>query len=285
MTERLLVSTDWLAQHLHDPNLRIVDIRGHVLPASEPPPHYFNHQADYEQSHIPGAVFIDWVREITDPDDPRHAQIAKPERYAAAMSRHGIGADTFVVAYDDAGGMFAARMWWSLNYYGHTRVAVLDGGWNKWIAEDRPVIAEVPLIQPAQFTPARNPTIYRDADQVAAAMGTETRLLDMRSPEEFRGDYARARRSGHIPGAINNPRSTLMNPDTTLLSPEQLRARFADLGIDVSTPEVIVYCNGGVSASFGLLAMRVAGLTNGTMYDGSWKDWGNDDSRPIETGG
>ncbi len=284
MTEHLLVSTGWLAEHLTDSNLRIVDIRGHVLPANQPTPHYFNHQADYDQSHIPGATFIDWVQEITDPADPRHAQIARPERYAAVMGRHGIGADTFVVAYDDAGGMFAARLWWSLNYYGHTRVVVLDGGWNKWTAEGRPVTTDVPVVQPALFTPVRNPAIYRDADQVAAAIGTSTRLLDVRSAEEFRGDYARAQRTGHIPGAVNNPRSTLLNPDSTLLAPEQLRAKFADVGIDVSTPEVIVYCNGGVAASLGLLAMRVAGLTNGAMYDGSWKEWGNDDSRPIEKG-
>src|SRR5579862_3467984 len=104
-----LVSTEWLYDHLNDNNLRIVDIRGHVIPASEPLPHYFNHKADYDQSHIPGAVFVDWVNEITDPDDPRHAKIAKPERYASVMQRLGVGSDTLVVAYDDAAGMFAAH--------------------------------------------------------------------------------------------------------------------------------------------------------------------------------
>src|SRR5512147_2503964 len=99
MSENLLVPTDWLYQHLQQPNLRIVDIRGHVLPASQPLPHYFNHRNDYTKSHIPGAVFVDWVHEITDPGDPRHAQIAKPERFAAPMCRHGIGPDTFVVTY------------------------------------------------------------------------------------------------------------------------------------------------------------------------------------------
>src|SRR5690242_9026350 len=117
MSENVLVSTEWLQAHLNDANLRIVDIRGHVLPASQPTPHYFNHAEDYVKSHIPGAVFIDWVKEITDPNDPRHAQIAQPERYSEAMRRAGIGDETFVVAYDDAAGMFAARLWWSLNYY------------------------------------------------------------------------------------------------------------------------------------------------------------------------
>jgi thiosulfate/3-mercaptopyruvate sulfurtransferase len=283
MTEASLVSTDWLAQHLGDASLRIVDIRGHVLPASSPPPHYFNHRADYEQSHIPGAVFIDWVHEITDPDDPRHAQIARPERYAAAMSRHGIGPDTFVVAYDDANGMFAARLWWALNYYGHTRVAVLDGGWNKWTAENRAVTADVPQVEPAVFTPQPNPAIYRSGDQMMAALHTNTRLLDVRSPEEFAGKASRAKRSGHIPGAANQPRQTLVNPDGTMLSPDELRRKFAAIGIDASTPEVIVYCNGGVSASYGMLALHQAGITSAAVYDGSWKDWGNDGDKPIET--
>jgi thiosulfate/3-mercaptopyruvate sulfurtransferase len=283
MTEQSLVSTDWLAQHLNDASLRIVDIRGHVLPAGNPPPHYFNHRADYEQAHIPGAVFIDWVHEITDPDDPRHAQIAKPERYAAAMSRHGIGPDTFVVAYDDANGMFAARLWWTLNYYGHTRAAVLDGGWNKWVAENRPVTADVPQVEPVVFTPKPNPAIYRSGDQVLAALHTDTRLVDARSPEEFAGKSSRAKRGGHIPGAVNQSRHTLVNPDGTMLSPEELRQKFAAIDIDASTPEVIVYCNAGVSASYGLLALHQAGITNAAVYDGSWKDWGNDEDKPIET--
>lgn len=282
-TENLLVTTQWLHDHLYDPNLRVVDIRGHVIPASEPLPHYFNHYADYQQSHIPGAVFIDWVHEITDPDDPRHAQIAKPARYAAVMSCAGIDADTFVVAYDDADGMFAARLWWSLHYYGHSQVAVLDGGWKKWTAEGRPTTAEILQITPSQFTAVPNPALRSTGDQVLAALNTDTRIVDVRSPEEFAGQYARAKRKGHIPGAVNLPRAGLVAPDGTLLPAEKLREKFAALGIDETVPEVVTYCNGGVSASFGILALRVAGLENLSMYDGSWKEWGNDDSKPIET--
>src|SRR5689334_24021414 len=156
-----LVSTEWLHEHLNDPTLRIVDIRGHVLPANQPLPHYFNHKSDYDKSHIPGAVFVDWVHEITDPDDPRHAKIAKPDRYVAVMQRLGIGPATLVVAYDDASGMFAARLWWSLNYYGHENVVVLDGGWNKWLAEGRPTTAELPSITPSQFVAHPNTDIFR----------------------------------------------------------------------------------------------------------------------------
>lgn len=282
MTQNLLVSTDWLAAHLTDDNIRIIDIRGHVLPADKPIPHYFNHRADYEVAHIPGAVFIDWVEQITDPDDPRHAQIAKPERYSAVMSQAGIDENTFVVAYDDAGGMFAARLWWSLNYYGHTQAAVLDGGWNKWVTENRATTAEATQPAPKQFVANANPSIYRTAAEVEATLGSTTKLMDVRTPEEFRGEYARAKRAGHIPGAVNQPRGGLLNADGTMLPPEQLRLKLGTIGIDASTPEVIVYCNGGVSASFGLLAMRVAGLENGAVYDGSWKDWGNDEQKPIE---
>ncbi|PJF41988.1 MAG: sulfurtransferase [Candidatus Thermofonsia Clade 1 bacterium] len=277
-----LVSTAWLAEHLSDSDLRVVDIRGHVLPATEPPPHYFNHYEDYLISHIPKAAFIDWVHEITDPADPRHARIAPPERFAAAMQRAGIGDQTFVVAYDDADGMFAARLWWALNYYGHPQVAVLDGGWQKWIAEGRPTSSERPSFVPTVFTPRPDPKWYRDGTQVFAALHTPIRLVDMRSAEEFRGEASRAARKGHIPSAVNQPRRELLSEDGTLLPPEVLRQKFAALGITEQTPEVIFYCNAGVSASFGLLALRVAGIqTPAAVYDGSWKDWGNDPEKPI----
>jgi thiosulfate/3-mercaptopyruvate sulfurtransferase len=278
-----LVSTQWLHDHLNDPNLRIVDIRGHVIPASEPLPHYFNHYDDYVKAHIPGAVFVDWVYEITDPNDPRHAPIAQPDRYAAFASRIGIGPDTFVVAYDDADSMFAARLWWSLLYYGHENAAVLDGGWLKWTAEGRPTTAEIATITPTDFKARPNPAIHRTGAQILKGLHDPGRkLIDVRSPEEFAGKSARAKRKGHIPGAVNQPRPTLVAPDHTLLPPEQLRAKFSSHGIHPDLQEVVTYCNAGVSASFGMLALRVAGFENIAVYDGSWKDWGNDDSKPIE---
>jgi thiosulfate/3-mercaptopyruvate sulfurtransferase len=281
MSENVIVSTEWLYAHLNDQNLRIVDIRGHVLPANHPTPHYFNHEDDYRKSHIPGAVFVDWVNEITDPADPRHAQIAPPERYAEAMSRHGIGDGTLVVAYDDAAGMFAARLWWSLNYYGHTNVVVLDGGWQKWIRENRPTTDEIPNIPPETFIPKPNPAIFRTSAQVLSHIDGEQQLVDVRTPEEFAGKSSRAKRSGHIPSAVNLPRTLLIHGDGTLLSPETLRRRFASAGIGEQSSDVVFYCNGGVSSSFGLLALRAAGFNNGSVYDGSWKDWGNDESKPI----
>jgi len=286
--ENNLVTTEWLETNLA--GVRVVDIRGHVRPASDPLPHYYNHREDYRKAHIPGAVFVDWVEEITDPDDPRHAQIAKPERYAEVMRRIGVSDETFVVAYDDAASMFAARLWWSLNYYGHTKVAVLNGGWQKWMAEGRVTTDEIPTFPAGHFTPHPTAPIYRSGEQVLAALGSNQQLIDVRTPQEFHGEASRAKRGGHIPGAINVPRGKLTDASGLLLPPDQLREQFAAAGVTDESDNVVFYCNGGVSASFGLLALHAAGLANeksdesanGSVYDGSWKDWGNDDSKPVE---
>ncbi|MBZ0293045.1 MAG: sulfurtransferase [Anaerolineae bacterium] len=285
MSQSPLVTTEWLQNHLHDADLRIVDIRGHVLPTSEPHPHYFNHYDDYVKSHIPGAVFVDWVREITDPDDqPWHAQIAQPERYAAVMNRLGIGPDTLVVAYDDAHNMFAARLWWSLNYYGHDKVVVLDGGWKKWTAEGRQVTDEVPTVAPGNFAARANPVLKRDLSQVMdATHDPSVTLVDVRSPEEFAGKASRTSRKGHIPTAINHPTGKIYHEDDTFRSAEELRQQFAESGLSPDDGEIVTYCNGGVSASMGMLALNLAGYYNVAMYDGSWKNWSSDENNPIET--
>jgi thiosulfate/3-mercaptopyruvate sulfurtransferase len=280
MTQHPLVTTGWLAEHLPDANLRVIDIRGHVAPPTDPLPHYYNHHDDYMKSHIPGAVFVDWVHEITDPADPRHARIAPPARFAEAMQRAGVSNHSFVVAYDDAGGLFAARLWWALNYYSHSQVAVLDGGWQKWVAEGRAVTAEIAPVPATIFTSRQQPEWIRFADDVAKRSAL-TALLDLRSPVEYTGQASRARRAGHIPGALNWPRNTLNAADGTLLPAEELRRRLAELGVVDDAQPVITYCNAGVSASMGLLALRVAGFHNSANYDGSWKDWGNDETKPI----
>lgn len=277
----LLVTPEWLETSLTDPCLRIVDIRGHVRPAGSPHPHYYAHRAEYEESHIPGAVFIDWTLDITDPADPRRAQIAPPDAFADAMARCGIGPGTVVIAYDDFGGIFAARLWWALNYYGHTDVAVLDGGWQRWTREGRPVTHEIKAPARETFVPRIQAGLRRTADQIQAATGPGQMLIDVRSPEEFAGRESRARRFGHIPTAINIPRASLIAPEGTLPPLDDLRAQFAAACID-DHADTVFYCNGGVSASYGLLAWRAAGLSGGSVYDGSWKDWGNDDTRPVE---
>jgi thiosulfate/3-mercaptopyruvate sulfurtransferase len=285
MSQNPFVNTDWLDANRSRPDVRIVDIRGHVIAASLPKPHYFSHRDDYDAAHIPGAVFVDWVRDIT-VNGPDNGRIASPEAFAARMEALGIGDDTLVVAYDDAGGMFAARMWWALQYYGHDQVVVLDGGWQKWIAEGREITSDVPQVSPVTFTARPQPHLFRSGDQVAALTGDPAaRVVDVRSVAEYSGHESRAARAGHIPGAVNLPRAELIAPDGTTRAAETLRAMFASAGVtgaaEQDGSDVVFYCNAGVSASYGLLAYRAAGFEGGAVYDGSWKDWANDLARPI----
>ncbi|MGB7338128.1 MAG: sulfurtransferase [Phototrophicaceae bacterium] len=274
----LIVSPQWLNEHLQDDNLRIVDIRGRVLPASEPAPHYFSHHEDYMASHIPNAVFVDWTTDIVEPESATY-DVANPERYAILMGRLGIGDDTQVIVYDDASGMFAARFWWTLQYYGHENVAVLDGGWQAWQANHYPTSSNVPQVESALFTPRVNTALVAMRADIEAGV---QHLLDVRSPAEYVGTTSRARRKGHIPQAMNASRKIFLTEEGTLKSPDELKQIFAERGITDSSDDVVIYCNSGVSASYGLLALRMAGITTGRVYDSSWKEWGNTDDTPIE---
>lgn len=278
-TNNLIVTSDWLANHLNEEQIRIVDIRGHVLPASEPPPHYFSHQMDYLESHIPNAVFVDWTQDIVDPDSPSYDVIAE-EEFSALMEQLGIANDHFVVAYDDAGGMFAARLWWVLKYYGHEKVAILDGGWQEWLAENRPTTADVPFFPQTEFQVSIQAHVHKSSEEVLQALSSKTKLLDVRSAVEFNGESSRANRKGHIPSSLNLPRSKMLIDDKHMLSIDDLKSMFQKIGLS-KDDEVIVYCNSGVSASFGMIALRLAGYGRVSVYDGSWKDWGNDETKPI----
>src|SRR5215216_933038 len=163
-----LVSTDWLAQHLDDLSLRIVDIRGYVkkrdLGNGRQEAEYLAARDEYDEAHIPGAVYVDWTHDITDLDTPVPVQIAPSGRFAALIGSLGIGENTRVAVYDHAGGQFATRLWWALTYYGHDRVSVLDGGWRKWVAEGGPTTPEVPEPRPATFTPRPRPRWRKQAE-------------------------------------------------------------------------------------------------------------------------
>ena len=199
------------------------------------------------------------------------------------MSQLGVSNDSLIVIYDDANGMFAARMWWSLRYYGHTNTVILAGGWKKWIAENRPVTDEITSREATHFDVQIMPKIRRTIDEVAEALDDENVvLLDVRSLAEFNGEASRVERAGHIPGAVNLSRKSLLDADGHLPDVDTLKATFASIGLHDPDQEVIVYCNGGVSASFGMVALNTAGFNNVAVYDGSWKEWGRDASRPIE---
>jgi thiosulfate/3-mercaptopyruvate sulfurtransferase len=283
----VLVDTAWLAAHLEDASLCVVDVRGKVLPPGNDP-RYRPKREDYDAGHVPGAVFVDWTRDIVDPDDPVPVQIAKPEAFATRMGELGIGDGTTVVAYDDYDHAFAGRLAWALRYYGHDDVCILDGGWTRWLAEGRPTSSQIPERRPATFTPRPRPDLRRTADEVARAIERgDTLLIDARAPEQYAGDVSPAARGGHIPGALNVPYPRLVDPMTgRFLPPPELTRVFAEAGVDVaSLPErVIVYCNGGVTCTVPLAALRLLGRDDVAVYDGSWNEWGNDPSRPIRTG-
>ncbi len=281
-----IVSTEWLAEHLNDPRVRVVDIRGTILPPSAPTPHYYANRDKYEEGHIPGAVFVDWTKDIIDPAEPDLKQVAPPELYAAIMSKLGISDDTIVVAYDDSFMMLAGRLLWTLRYYGHNAARVLDGGFAKWVGEGRPIDAIVPSYTPATFTPQAHPELRRTAEQVAER-DAACLLIDARGAPEYKGEQSRARRGGHIPGAQNIfYREFLSEPYNTYASPDAIRAALARRGFDVEAAkqrEVVSYCNGGVSATVTAMALELAGLPPVAIYDGSWNEWGNDEERPIAT--
>ncbi len=293
----VVVSTDWLAARLRGPrdaDLRVVDVRGKVLPPGSKPRYLAKHR-DYEASHIPGAVFVDWTRDIIDPDDPVPMQVAGPSAFAEKMTELGIGNGTLVVAYDDYDHIFAGRLAWALRYYGHDAVRILDGGWSRWVAEGRPTSSSAdgaaPIAPPRPFVARTRPALRRSADDVAASLDRspgEVLLIDARPPEQYAGAVSAAARSGHIPGALNVPYARLVAHDAgTILPPGELARVFEDAGVDLASlpREIIVYCNGGVSCTLPLNALRILGRDDVAVYDGSWNEWGADERRPIRSGG
>ncbi len=278
LRDSVLVSTDWLAGNLGTPGLCVVDIRGKVQPPGSKP-RYLPKRQDYEAAHVPGAVFVDWTRDIVDPLDPVPVQVAKPDAFAAKMGELGIGDHTLVVAYDDYDHIFAGRMAWALRYYGHDAVRVLDGGWSRWLAEGRSTSKDVSEHVAAQFTARPRPALRRTADEVTRSLGkSDVLLVDARSPDQYEGAVSAAARAGHIPGARNVHYARLVDGETGRFLPNDELARvFSEAGIDVANlpAEIVVYCNGGVSCTVPLQALQMLGRDDVAVYDGSWNEWGN----------
>lgn len=274
-----LVFSSWLTEHLDDPGVVVVDVRWYLDGRSG--------EAAYDAGHIPGAVFIDVDQDLSGSAvaGPGRHPLPSPERFAEVMERCGIGDDTAVVAYDDAGGSIAARLWWMLKVTGH-EAGVLDGGISAWTGElslDLPPSSTGPV----RFTARPWPTdSVVDVLAVDAARRTgDVVILDARSAERYRGEPNPIdQRLGHIPGAVSAPWSDNIDPETgRLRSTGDLRARFTRLGVRADRPAVC-HCGSGITACHNLLALEVARLNGGRLYPGSWSDWAADPDRPAVTG-
>jgi len=296
-----LVSTSWLADHIGDANLRIVDMRwrgdgsGHNR---------------YVAGHIPGAIHLDWHSDLNHTVDGVRDLLLPPERFAAVMQAAGINDDSAVVAYAETDHSGAARLWWALRYYGHDQVVVLDGGLSRWRAEGRPVevgeAAPVAVQPAALFTAQIKKEWMATADEIGPAIASargDVAVVDTRPAEQYEGKAvwtplgsrylepgettidigARSlMRVGHIPGAVHLHASANLDPNNwTYLPPEALQARAQAAGI---RPEqrVITYCGVGISASLGLFSLYLAGYRNLALFDASWEEWGTDPNRPVE---
>ncbi|WP_209426256.1 3-mercaptopyruvate sulfurtransferase [Pararhodobacter sp. SW119] len=277
---RTLVSTDWLAAHLSDPDLRILD-GSYYLPQMGR-----DARAEYAEGHIPGARFFD-IDEVSDHRSDLPHMAPPPEKFISRMRAMGVGDGHQVVVYDGMGIFSAARVWWTFRLMGKTDVAVLDGGLPKWKAEGRPLEDMPPVVRDRHITVQRQAHLVRDVAQVAAASKLgDWQIVDARSADRFRGDAEEPRaglRAGHIPNSLNLPFGQLFDADGTMKDADGLRAAFDQAGVDLDRP-VITSCGSGVTAAILSLALERLGHPKHSLYDGSWTEWGMYPDLPIGKG-
>ncbi len=277
---KTLVSTDWLAQHLKDPDIRILDASWYLPEAGR------NARSEYEAAHIPGARFFD-IEEISDHRSDLPHMAPPIEKFMSRLRAMGVGDGHQVVVYDGAGLLSAARVWWLFRLMGQENVAVLDGGFPKWQADGHLVEDMPPVIRDRHMTVRFQNQLVRDVTQVSAAAKLKDHVIvDARAANRFRGDAPEPRaglRAGHIPGSRSVPFTTLLNEDKTMKSADASRAVFEAADVDLSKP-IITSCGSGVTAAILALALERLGHRQWSLYDGSWAEWGMFPTVPVATG-
>jgi thiosulfate/3-mercaptopyruvate sulfurtransferase len=273
------VTTEWLAKHLDEPDVRVVDGTWHMPQANR------DARAEFEAAHIPGAVFFD-IDAIADRATSLPHMLPSAAQFAASVGELGISNGHRIVVYDVRGVVSAARVWWTFRAFGHDDVAVLDGGLRKWRAEGRPVESGGAAPAHVAFTARLRPELVRDVEAMRANVARRTvQVLDARSAGRFAGTEPEPRaglRGGHIPGSLSLPYETLYRPDGTLKPPHELREAVTAAGVDLDRP-VVTTCGSGVTASVLALALYLIGRRDVAVYDGSWSEWGSRSDTPVET--
>jgi thiosulfate/3-mercaptopyruvate sulfurtransferase len=280
MRDRPLVSTEWLAEHLEAPDVRVADASWYLPQAGRDP------RAEYRSAHIPGAVFFD-IDDLSDEMSDLPHMLPSPAKFASRMRKAGLGDGHLIVVYDGAGIYSSPRAWWMLRAIGHEDVVVLDGGFPKWRREGRPVEDLPPTPVHRHFTPRRNPSLLRDFAQLQTNLQTRNeQVIDARGRARFRGEEEEPRpgvERGHIPGSFNVPYTEMTEADGTLKPNEALARIFREHGVDVQKP-LVTTCGSGITAAIDLLALTVLGSEQAALYDGSWAEWGARADAPKERG-
>lgn len=282
-----IVETGWLEDNLSDPALRIFDCTTHLLYTEEGSPLPYVVKSgleDYEKGHIPGAGYLDLQGELSVRESPYRFTVPAAEQFATAMSRHGVGDGTRVVLYSTANAQWATRIWWMLRAFGFDDAAVLNGGWQKWSAEGRPVSTEPANYPAAVFNAKPRPELWVGKDAVLAAIGDgNICTINALAPDLHSGENPRYGRPGRVPGSANIPAASLLDPDSnTFLDAAAVARRFDDVGAS-QHGQVITYCGGGIAATLDAFLLYQLGYERIAVYDDSMSQWASDESLPIET--
>ncbi len=278
-----LASPAWLAAHLDDPRVRVLDATTHLVPRSDKPYDVLPGRLDFERSHIPGARFVDMDGELSDPEHDLHFMVPPTQHFNRSLGQQGIGNDALIVAYSTANHWWAARLWWLLRLFGHDAVAVLDGGFQEWTRLGLPVESGRARARPqATFQARREPTGVAARGDVLQALGRQdTCVLNALRPEQHAGTGGtQYGRPGHISGSVNIPSANVVDANNRFRPADELHAIFAPA---LARPRVIAYCGGGIAAASSVFCLQMLGHGDVRLYDGSLSEWAPDASLPMET--